>query len=191
MSAAASPARAPRQRCAVHPARPAVDSCPTCGRPRCGADAAALPGACHACGDAPPVADVAPARPLPDDERLVRGGLAAYAVAVLGGWVVSEYVGATLFSYAGPFLLGLFCGTAATRAAGTDRGAGAGRTVAARVRWLAVVIGVLGVALGFLLEGSRSPVSGGLDVLVPYALTVVGGWFGTLPPKGQGRGTEV
>lgn len=183
--------RAPRLRCAVHPARPAVDSCPTCGRPRCGADALAQPGACHACADAPVVEVAAPSRPVADDERLVRGALAAYAVAVLGGWVVSEYVGATLFSYAGPFLLGLFCGTAATRAAGTDRAAAGHGGAAVRVRWVAVALGVLGVGLGFLLEGSRSPISGGLDVLGPYALALAGGWLGTLPPKRQVRGTEV
>jgi len=183
--------RAPRLRCAVHPARPAVDSCPTCGRPRCGADARALPSACHACADTPLVAEVAPPRPVADDERLVRGALAAYAVAVVGGWIVSEYVGATLFSYAGPFLLGLFCGTAATRAAGTDRSAAARGPAAQRVRWVAVALSVLGVALGFLLEGSRSPVSGSLDVLGPYVLALAGGWLGTLPPRRQGLATDV
>jgi hypothetical protein len=175
----------------VHPARPAVDSCPTCGRPRCGADAQQLPGACHACAAAPATPEVRPGRPVAADERLVRGALAAYAVAVLGGWVVSEYVGATLFSYAGPFLLGLFCGTAATRAAGTDRAAAARLPVARQVRRLAVAVGVLGVGLGFLLEGSSAPVSGSLDVLGPYALALAGGWFGTLPPKGQALGTDV
>lgn len=183
--------RTPPLRCAVHPARPAADSCPTCAQPRCGADALALPSACLACAAGLALEPVAPVRVVGDDERLVRGALAAYAVAVPAAWVVAEYVQATLFAYAGPFLLGLFCGTAATRAAGTDRRPGAGSPVAGRVRWAAVALGVLGVALGFLLEGSRTPVSGRFDVLGPYALALAGGWLGSLPPKRQALGTDV
>ena len=73
---------APRLQCAVHPSRPAVDDCPVCGRPRCGADVAAVATGCLGCVSetAAPVATV---RPPGDLERLVRATLAAYAVALL------------------------------------------------------------------------------------------------------------
>jgi hypothetical protein len=164
-----------RERCAAHPSRPAVDRCPVCDRPRCGADAAGP--ACAACGGGgatgPRIA------PPTDLERLVRAALAAFAVALLGGLVASEYVGATVFSYVGPFVVGVVCGGAATKAAGTD---GRGQ-LGLRVRAIGALLGVLGVGFGFLQEQSLEPVSADLHVLLPYVCAVAGAVLWTVPPR--------
>lgn len=174
-----------RERCAVHPSRPAVDSCPRCGRPRCGADVGAVAEGCRGC-----VAETqAPARlvrPPGDAERLVRASLAAYAVAVVASPVGSEYVGATVFEYLGPFVVGVICGGAATRAAGTS-----GRDrVSTAVRAVSAVLAVLGVALSFTLEKSQHPVSASLGVLLPYAAAVAGAVLWTLPPREPPRSRQ-
>jgi hypothetical protein len=163
---------ADRARCAVHPARPAVDACPACGRPRCAADAAGA--GCAACRTARSAPAAPPAPPL---ERLVRAALAGLGAAVLGGLVAAQYVDAELFAYLTPAVVGAGCGAAAQAAAGGPR---RGAT-ADRVRVVAAGAGVLGVALGFLLEGSRDPVSAG--ALLPYGLAVLGAVLWTLPPK--------
>jgi hypothetical protein len=150
--------------------------CPVCGRPRCGADAAlSIPG-CLACRDD---AAAAAGRPAGDLERLVRATLGAYAVALVGGLVASEYVGATVFSYLGPFVVGVVCGGAGTKAAGTD---GRGR-LGTRVRALAAALAVLGVAFSFVFEESLSVLSFDPDVLVPYAAAVAGAVLWTIPPR--------
>jgi hypothetical protein len=178
---------APGARCAVHPSRPAVDSCPVCDRPRCGADAASVAVGCLGC--AGETERWAPAhRQAGDVERLVRASLASYAVAMLGGPIGSEYVGATVFEYLGPFVVGVVCGGAATRAAGTD---GHGRTGRA-VRWLAAAFAVLGVAFSFVLEQSQDVLSASPDVLLPYAAAVAGALLWTMPPRRrQGLPTDV
>lgn len=186
-----APTPAPRARCAMHPSRPAVDVCPVCDRPRCGADAAAPGPGCLACAVSPGD-EAAAVVPAPDLERLVRAGLAGYAVALLGGVIGSEYVGATVFEYLGPFVVGVVCGGAATKAAGTD---GRGR-VGQRVRGIAAVLAVLSVALGFLLEESQRVLSLSTGVLLPYAAAVAGAVLWTMPPsarKGarQGLSTDV
>ncbi len=167
-----------RLRCAAHPARPAVDRCRVCGRLRCGADARYAPGGgCRVCLG---VAGGAVSAPGPGDlERLVRACLAASAVGLLGAPVAAEYVGAEVFSVLVPVVLGVLCGAVAVRAAGTD---GRGR-FGAGVRAAGAGYAVLGVALGYLVEGSRSPVAGGLDVLVGYAAAVAGCVLWTLPPR--------
>jgi hypothetical protein len=175
----------------VHPSRPAVDACPVCGRPRCGADAARIAVGCLACvNDNDGNANGAgPARRPPGDlERLVRAALAAYAVAVVGGPVGSEYVGATIFEYLGPLVVGVVCGGAATRAAGTHGHEPVGRVV----RWLAAGLAVLGVGLSFVLEQSHDPLSVSPDVLLPYAAAVAGALLWTMPPRRrQGLSTDV
>lgn len=160
----------------MHPVRPAVDRCPGCDRPRCAVDAAtpgAGAGGCPACR--PP--DAAPAaRPAPARERLVRGSLAGVGASVLGGVVAAEYVDAELFAYLTPFVVGVACGAAAQAAAGARTG-----PVAARLRLVAAVCGVLAVGLGFLLEGSRAPLSSG--AVVPSVLAVAGALLWTVPPR--------
>lgn len=177
-----APARA-RARCAVHPARPAVDRCPVCGRPRCGADVAAAPqhgGGCPSCGGATGEPCAAAGRPGPGElERYVRAALAATAAALLWGKVTSEYVGASLFSDISPALLGVACGAAATRAGGTD---GSGRT-GLRVRLLACVYALLGTAFSFVDEDSYTRLALGVGDLLPYGASVAGVLLWTLPPR--------
>ena len=181
------PTRAPRARCAMHPSRPAVDVCPVCRRPRCGADVAAPGPGCLAC--LPPGTDRAAGTvPASDLERLVRAALAGYAVALVGGVIGSEYVGATVFGYLGPFVVGVVCGGAATKAAGTDGRGQLGR----RVRALAAVVAVLSVGLGFVLEQSLHVLSLRASVLVPYLAAAAGALLWTMPPRArQGLSTEV
>src|SRR5687768_1959607 len=121
--------------CAFHPLRPAVDCCPVCGRGRCAPDAAQSPGGgCRACGGAGPTARGG-GRAVSPVERLVRAALGAAPVALLGGVVAAEYVGAEVFAYLTPAVVGVLCGAAAQAAAGGPR---RGR-VALAVRALACV----------------------------------------------------
>ena len=170
----------------MHPARPAVDACPRCDRPRCGADARRPD--CLACAAEQPTGGTPTAPPPSDLERLVRAALAAFGVSLLGGLVASEYVGASAFSYIGPFVVGVVCGAAATKAAATD---GRGE-LGTRVRAIGALLGVLGVGFGFVVEQSLAPVSFDLDVLLPYVAAVAGAWLWTVPPRPrQGRSTEA
>lgn len=162
-------------RCAVHPMRPGVDTCPICGRPRCGTDAAQAPGGgCLACRGT--TRDPSVVSPV---ERLVRAALGATPVALLGGLVAAQYVGAELFAYLTPAVVGVLCGAAAQAAAG---GARHGR-VALGVRALACLYAVLGVAVGFVLEQSVDPFESG--TLLPYACALAGAVLWTMPPKAR------
>lgn len=163
--------------CAVHPARPAVDDCPVCGRGRCGPDADGAPGGgCAAClgGPATPTGT----RAAPPLELLVRSTLAAYGAAVGMAFVVSQYVGAGLFAYVTPFLLGVLAGEAAQRAAGTTR-------PDVRTRAVAAALALAGCAVGFLLEGSAGLLSG--EVLPSYLAALAGAVLWTAPPKRRVR----
>lgn len=164
-------------RCAVHPVRPAVDSCPVCDRPRCGLDAAQhRDDGCAACDGAVSAADrrAASAGRL---ERLVRGTLAALGAAMVGGVVAAQYVDADLFAFLTPFVVGVVCGGSAQAAAGGSRRG----TTALQLRAAAALCGVLGVGLGFLLEGSHDPLSAG--AVAPYLAAVAGTVLWTIPPK--------
>jgi len=170
MPASPTPPVAPR--CAAHPARPAVDSCPRCRRPRCGADAAG-PG-CLLCA-----ASLLPTkgRPAAALELLVRASLAAHAAAFVAGLVNSEYIGSDYFSYVAPAIAGIATGAAATAAAPS-------RHVLRFVRIVAVAYGVLAVAIGLAVEGTYDPVEVvELEVLVPYALAGAAAWLWTAPPR--------
>lgn len=172
MTATAVPAP-PGARCAVHPVRRAVDLCPVCARPRCAVDATG--DDCPACGAVGTgVASGAAPTAL---ERTVRAALAAGAVAPLGGVVASEYVGAQLFAYLTPLVVGVLVAAAAQAASGGPR-TGAS---AVRVRGIAAVYSVLGVALGFVLEESQGVFDA--SALLPYAAAVLGVVLWTLPPK--------
>ncbi len=167
-------------RCAAHPSRPAVDACPVCARPRCGADAALLAATgcslCAALGPAGGSAGRVVRSPEPL-ERFVRAALASYAVALAGGLIASEYVQSGLFSYVGPFVVGVVCGGAALKAGATD---GRGE-VGTRVRAISAVLAVLGVAYGFALEASQPILSAG--TLLPYVCAAAGAILWTVPPK--------
>ena len=183
MSPSAPPAPAgapvaPGTRCGVHPVRRAVDRCPVCDRPRCAADAAAAPGGgCPACSGVRPGEEPPARQPLPLLEAVVRAALAAQAVALLGGVVAAEYVDAQLFAYLTPFVVGVLTGAAAQAASGGVRTG----PVAARVRGVAGVYAVLGVALGFALERSKDVLDS--STLLPYLAAVAGVVLWTLPPK--------
>lgn len=110
----------------------------------------------------------------------MRGALASHAAALLGGLVAAEYVDAQAFAYLTPAVVGAGVGAAAQAASGTGRAAARTRA-GAQVRVLAAVLAVLGVALGFVLEGSRSPLAAG--ALVPYALAAAGAVLWTAPPR--------
>jgi hypothetical protein len=161
-------------RCAVHPGRPAVDRCPVCDRPRCAADAELAGAGCRACARP---AGTAPVRGAGRVERLVRGTLAALGAAVLGGVVAAQYVGAELFAYLTPFVVGVLCGAAAQAAAGGSRRG----TTALQVRAAAATCAVLGVGLGLLLEASSPPLSA--SAVVPALLAVAGAVLWTVPPR--------
>jgi len=149
-----------------------VDLCPVCARPRCAADAQG-PG-CPACGGTGAVTAVRPASVL---ERSVRGALAAFAVALVGGVVAAQYVGAELFAYLTPFVVGVLVAAAAQAASGGARTGPAVR----RLRLVAGAYAVLGVALGFVLEQSEGVLAAAS--LLPYAAAVLGVLLWTLPPK--------
>ena len=158
----------PAARCAVHPARLAVGGCPRCARPRCGADAAAY-GArgCGACLDSAPAA---PATPYL--ERVVRCGLAAFGVALLGGWIGTQYVDVHFFAVVAPGLVGLATGWAATAAAG----AGASPQLRRLSLIVAALAAVLSAGLAFRLEsgGGQDPVGSWGEVGPPYLAAVIG-----------------
>lgn len=175
--APSAPALPPGTRCGLHPVRRAVDRCPVCDRPRCAADAAAAPGGgCPACSGVRPGEETPPRPAVLPLEAVVRAALAAQAVALLGGVVAAEYVDAQLFAYLTPFVLGVLTGAAAQSASG---GARTG-PVASRVRALAGVYAILGVALGFALERSKDALDS--STLLPYLAAVAGVVLWTLPP---------
>lgn len=167
-------------RCVAHPSRPAVDRCPTCDRPRCGADG---PGprcqVCHGLASAPRT-------PEPTGrERLVRGALGAYVLALGGGMITAQYVGSEVFQYLAPAVVGIACGAAATAAAGEPRG-----PVLQRVRVVSVVYAVLAVAFGFVLEGRYDVLEPDVAVLAPYLVAGVACWLWTAPPKRRVRASS-
>ena len=170
------PSTAVKQRCAAHPGRPAVDSCPVCDRPRCGADAAeAVGGGCAVCHGITETRSHPPASAL---ELLVRGAVGANLMAVLWGYVEAEYVQAGVFQYLAPLVLGAFTGGVSMAAAGQPRG-----KVGTRMRLLAVGYSLLGCAWGFVREGTFGALSTSGDVLLPYLLAAVACWGWTLPAK--------
>ena len=156
-------------RCAVHPSRPAVDDCPVCGRARCDADRAAYAtggGGCAACGSGQ-VTGRAPASEL---ERLVRAGLVAFVLGLIGGWIGTEYIGAGAFEDIVPGLVGLACASSAAAAARTTRGR---LDIAARA--LGGLAAVLGTALAYkLVPGGGDPWSPAGTVLPTYGAAVAG-----------------
>jgi hypothetical protein len=181
LSAPASPPGAPLPpgtRCGVHPVRRAVDRCPVCSLARCAVDAEqALGGGCASCGGTPLGQARDQRRTTTGLERLVRAALAAHVVAVLGGVVAAQYVGAQLFAYLTPFVVGVLTAAAAQAAAGGVRTG----PLVQRVRGVALAYALLGVALGFAIERSQDVVSTG--ALIPYAAAVAGVVLWTLPPK--------
>ena len=158
-----SPARV-GARCAVHPARLAVDSCPVCGRDRCGLDASRYAeSGCAAC-----VATRTTVRSPDLPEVLVRAGLAGFAAALAGGWVATQHVGVHLMSTFAPALVGLATSWACLAAAGSG-GTNRRRAVVA----VAAVEALLGTALAYRLF-PLSPLHP-LDQVGPPYVAALGG----------------
>ncbi len=181
---ASAPPAADGTRCAVHPVRRAVDRCPVCSRPRCAADAQeATGGGCAVCqrrdtGTEQP-------RGVALMERYVRGALAAYAVALLGGVVAAQYVGAAVFAYLTPFVVGVLTAAAAQGVAGLPKTG----SPAMLIRLLAGGYAVLGVAFGFVLERSAEVL--GAASVPPYVAAVLGVVLWTLPPSSRRQKSDV
>ena len=123
------------------------------------------------------------AAPAPLFELLVRGGVAAMPVVLIGGWIATQYVYAHLFSWLFPALLGLaatwFVGIASYR-----RGLS---TVPVIV--VGAIAGVLGTALGFRLypHSANLVLSSWSLVGLPY-LSSIGGaalWSVLLRPPSR------
>lgn len=167
-------------RCAAHPARPALDACPGCGRPRCAADAAGG-DRCAICAGASAVVP-APARGT--TEALARTGLAALPVTLAGAAVVSEYVGSTLFQWATPFLLGVAVGAATLFAAGRGVAGSALRWV----RAAAVVYALVGAGYSYrFVPGGGDPFAPAGTVLPGYLAAAAGAWLWTVPRRPRRR----
>src|SRR4051794_6945988 len=153
-------------RCAAHPARLAAGACPVCGRDRCAADVAAFGSdGCDVCRTQQPTVRAAGRL-----EVGVRAGLAALAVAIAGGWVVTQHVNVHVMSLIAPALLGLAASWAATTAAGA--GSSADRRM---VLLIAAVAALVGTALGIRLFGRPLTPVRPLDSVGPPYLTALAG----------------
>jgi hypothetical protein len=169
------------ERCVAHPSRPAVDHCPVCERPRCGADTVG-PG-CAVCHGG---RSVRVSRPPSGLELLVRAALACHVLALAAGVILQEYPGAPVFQYVAPLVGGAAVGAAATAAAGEPRG-----PLLQRVRVLAVGYAVLATAFGFMLDGTYGVLDGQRAVLLPYLISGAAAWLWTRPPKRRVRASAA
>jgi hypothetical protein len=101
---------------------------------------------------------------------VVRAGLATLPVALIGGWIATQYVYDHIFSLLVPGLVGLSASWASSAAVPRRRSA----------RWAALLVaavaGELGTALGFhLLAGGRQSVLHPLSVVgAPYLCSLLG-----------------
>lgn len=166
-------------RCAVHPGRTRYDDCPTCGRARCVDDARRFGDrGCNAC-----ISESTAVRASAFD-LVVRAGLAAMPVALVGGWIAAEYVEVHLFSWLFPMLVGL----AATAVAGLASYRRGLDTVPVTI--IGAVAGLLGTALGFRLypHGPDDPLTPWSEVWFPYLCSVIGAglWSVLLRPANRG-----
>lgn len=115
--------------------------------------------------------------PVPPVQQVLRALLAAGVVAAVASPVCSEYVEAGFLQYVVPLVTGVLCGgagLAVARNPGRDQ-------LGLVLRAMTSVLAVLGVAVGFHLEGSQGllePKSIGI-----YAIAVVGDLVWTQPPK--------
>lgn len=163
----------PALRCAVHPALPAVDTCPVCRRPRCANDAALAPGGgCLTCEGVRPRSG-----PPPLDLRaLVGAGVLCGIVTPVVGKVASEYVGAGWVGWTMPVFAGVAVAIAAE--------AGARRKRGRLLRIVAAVYSVLAIAVGLAdPRAAGSPFTPVGRVLGLYALAAATAWFWTAPPR--------
>lgn len=153
-------------RCAVHPSRVARDRCPNCDRPRCAEDALTHgAGGCAAC-----VVEAVASQPRTFRERVIASGLTVVPVAVIGGWIYSQYVEVSTFSWLVPALIGVAGASASTTV--WQRGGGWSRPAV----MIGLVAAVCGTAFGFRLypHGPHDPLHPWHIVGLPYICAVAG-----------------
>ena len=169
------------ERCVAHPSRPAVDHCPNCSRPRCGADATGPK--CAVCSREQSIQQ---GRAPSELELLVRAALASYGMALVLGYVIlQEYAGSPLFTYLAPALGGIAVAMVATAASGEPRG-----PLRARVRIIAILFSLVAVMEGIVLEGTHSASTITGDALGAYASALAGAWLWMLPPRQRVTASE-
>lgn len=168
-----------KERCVAHPSRPAVDRCPVCERPRCGADAQG-PGCAICHGKV-----AGQARPAAARELLVRAALGSHAMAIATGLVLQEYPGSPWFGYIAPAVGGAAVGAVATASAGEPRG-----PVLRLIRAIATLYAVLAAAYAFALEGTYEVYDPKVEVLGPYVLAGAAAWLWTRPPRRRVKASE-
>lgn len=116
----------------------------------------------------------------------MRAALAAGAAAIAWGYVTAEYVGADVFKYLSPAVLGVLCAGAATAAAqNPPKG-----QLSKAVRWLSVLYAVFGSGVGFLLEGTYDPIEASTNVLVPYLIAAGAAYLWAAPPARKKKKAE-
>lgn len=128
-------------------------------------------------------------RPRPLLVRAVGAGLAGVPVAVIGGWIYSQYVEVHLFSWMVPTLIGVAGSWACSY--GWQRGGGFA------VPAVAVGVGaaLAGTAFGFRLfpHGPHNPLHPWGEVWFPYLCAVAGAvlWPIALGPPRKPRPAET
>jgi hypothetical protein len=130
-------------RCALHPSRPAVAECGTCGRPRCVVDVERHDGqGCGICRAAAVATGGRDSRAV----RSIRSTAAVLLVVPVCGAVVTQYVGAGTYGLLVPALGGVVVTEVALRGAGRRAVTGWGSALALGL--LALAGAVLSVAAG-------------------------------------------
>jgi hypothetical protein len=104
-------------------------------------------------------------------------------VAVIGGWIYSQYVEVHLFSWLVPALIGI---------AGASPGSLFRRAARSNPAVIGAIAGLLGTAFGFRLfpHGPSNPLHPWHEVWFPYAASVIAAiaWPVVLgPPRRQGH----
>ncbi|HVU71463.1 MAG TPA: hypothetical protein VHE83_00745 [Mycobacteriales bacterium] len=151
--------------CELFPSRPSREGCARC----IGGDASATCAYTATTKTAVSAGRKRRRRPV-GVEKYVRAALGAYAVAIVGGHVGADYVGADHgFSLVVPVIIGVVCGWAASRAVGVTR--------AWSVRLVAALYAAISSPLGFRVNGEDFGGAG--RWLPPIVAAVVGAVLGT------------
>jgi len=116
-------------------------------------------------------------------ERLTRASLAAYAVAIAGGYVTQQYIEAPWLQYFAPAVLGVVCAAAAVAGADNPRRSRLGQ----QVRVVASLFALAGVAWGVELEGTFRATTTDAAVLLPYVIAAAAAWAWAAPPRPRKR----
>ena len=163
--------------CELFPSRPSRAGCARC----LGGDATATCAYTETTQTAVSAGRKRRRRPI-GVEKYVRASLAAYAVAIIGGHVGADYVGADHgFSLSVPVIVGVVCGWAASRAVGVTR--------AYPVRLVAALYAAASSPLAFRVNGEDFGGTG--RWLPPIVAAVVGALVGTyIDPRPRDEPTQ-